>query len=92
MKHPYPDHAYLERDDETNEKRWYSTKGMGVRYVHEDRVAEDVAVAVKAERERCLKIAEYGIERAVRDWNGRDAQVAAESMAREIAEVIRSES
>lgn len=60
MDHPYPDHAYLERDDETNEKRWYSTrkmttKGMGVRYIHEDRAAEDieaaVEAAVKAERE-----------------------------------------
>ena len=46
---------------------------------------------VRAERERCLKAAEYGIERAVRDWTGRDAQDAAELMAREIAEVIRSE-
>lgn len=58
MEHPYPDHAYLECDDETDAKRWYSTKGMGVRYVHEDRAAEDVDVAVTAERERCAKIVE----------------------------------
>lgn len=48
----YPDHAYLELDPETNEKRWYSTKGMGVCYVHEDRVAE----AVAAEREACADL------------------------------------
>lgn len=42
FEHPYPDFAYLEIDPETNEKRWYGTKGMGVRYVHEDRAAEDV--------------------------------------------------
>lgn len=28
---------------------------MGVRYIHEDRAAEDVAAAVKAEREACAK-------------------------------------
>jgi hypothetical protein len=53
FQHPYPDHAYLERDSETNEKRWYSTKGMGVAYVHEDRAAEDIEAAVAAEREAC---------------------------------------
>lgn len=57
FEHPYPDYAYLERDDETNEKRWYSSKGMGVCYVHEDRAAEDIAAAVAkavaAERESC---------------------------------------
>ncbi len=51
---PYPDYAYLERDPETNEKRWFSSKGMGVPYVHEDRVAElieeAVAAAILAER------------------------------------------
>lgn len=56
--HPYPDHAYLEKDQETNEKRWFSTKGMGVGYVHEDRVAEDVAAAVLAERETIAKLRE----------------------------------
>lgn len=55
-QHPYPDHAYLERDPETNDKRWYSSKGMGVCYVHEDRAAEDIEAAVKAEREACAKI------------------------------------
>ena len=50
---PYPDHAYLERDPETNEKRWYGSKGMGVCYVHEDRVTEDTSAAVAAEREAC---------------------------------------
>ena len=55
LKHPYPDHAYLERDAETNEKRWFSVKGMGVRYIHEDQAAEDVAAAVKAEREACAQ-------------------------------------
>lgn len=60
FEHPYPDHAYLERDPETNEKRWFSSKGMGVGYVHEDRAAEDVAAAVKAERDACaLKAREY---------------------------------
>lgn len=55
FKHPYPDHAYLERDPETNEKRWFGSKGMGVCYVHEDRVAEDVAAAVAAERTACAE-------------------------------------
>lgn len=53
FEHPYPDHAYLEVDPETNEKRWFGTKGMGVEYVHEDRAAKDAEVAVKAEREAC---------------------------------------
>jgi len=57
-QHPYPDHAYLERDAETNEKRWYSSKGMGVGYVHEDRVAEEIKKAVAAEREACAALAE----------------------------------
>lgn len=52
MEHPYPDHAYLERDSETNEKRWFSIKGMGVRYVHEDRAAEDIEAAIAADRKR----------------------------------------
>ncbi len=56
LKHPYPDDAYLERDPETNEKRWYSSRGMGVRYVHEDRVQEEIDKAVAAERERCAEI------------------------------------
>jgi hypothetical protein len=58
FEHPYPDHAYLEVDSETNEKRWFGTKGMGVGYVHEDRVAEDVAAAIAAEREACAILAE----------------------------------
>ena len=53
IKHPYPDNAYLERDPETNEKRWFSCRGMGVPYVHEDRAAEDLDGAVKAERDAC---------------------------------------
>lgn len=57
MEHPYPDHAYLERDEETNEKRWFSSIGMGVRYIHEDRAAEDVEKAVAAEREACAAVA-----------------------------------
>lgn len=56
--HPYPDHAYLEVDPETNEKRWFGTKGMGVGYVHEDRAAEDIEAAVTKEREACAKIVE----------------------------------
>lgn len=61
FEHPYPDYAYLEVDAETNEKRWYGTKGMGVGYVHEDRVQEMIDAAVSAERERCAKIADYGM-------------------------------
>ena len=53
MPHPYPDHAYLEVDPETNEKRWYSSLGMGVRYVHEDRAAEDIQSAMNAELNVC---------------------------------------
>jgi len=56
--HPYPDHAYLERDPETNEKRWYSSRGMGVCYVHEDRVQEEIDKAVAAERDACARIAD----------------------------------
>lgn len=52
----YPDYAYLEIDPETNEKRWFGTKGMGVGYVHEDRAAEDVEAAVAAERKRCSDV------------------------------------
>lgn len=29
-----PDEIYVERDADTNEKRWYSCKGMGEKYVH----------------------------------------------------------
>ncbi len=31
-----PDRIWVERDEETNEKRWYSIKGMGVEYVRAD--------------------------------------------------------
>lgn len=31
-----PERIYAERDEETNEKRWYSIKGMGVEYVRAD--------------------------------------------------------
>lgn len=57
FEHPYPDHAYLERDAETDVKRWFSSKGMGVGYVHEDRAAENVDAAVKAERDACAQMA-----------------------------------
>ncbi len=60
LKHPYPDRAYLERDDETNEKRWFSCRGMGVAYIHEDRAAEDIDTAVSSERDACAaKAREY---------------------------------
>lgn len=69
FEHPYPCYAYLERDPETNEKRWHSTKGMGVCYVHEDRVAE----AIAAEREACAKLVHdrlgadgYGVAQMIR--------------------------
>lgn len=55
FEHPYPDYAYLDLDAETNDKRWFSSKGMGVCYVHEDRAGEDVAAAVKAERDACAQ-------------------------------------
>jgi hypothetical protein len=32
-KNDLPDRIWVERDAETNEKRWYSIKGMGVEYV-----------------------------------------------------------
>ena len=62
FEHPYPDYAYLDVNHETTEKRWSGTKGMGVRYVHEDLVAEMVEAAVAAEREACAKIIEDGQE------------------------------
>lgn len=71
-QHPYPDHAYLERDDETNEKRWFGSKGMGVCYVHEDRVAEDVAAAVSAERDACAEKAREFAERYPQSSDGRN--------------------
>jgi len=61
FEHPFPDFAYLDRDAETNDKRWFSSRGMGVCYVHEDRVAESVASAVRAEREACARIADMGM-------------------------------
>ena len=68
MEHPYPDHAFLDRDADTNEKRWFSTKGMGVQYVHEDRAAEDIAAAVAAERARLQEPTEEMLI-AARDWS-----------------------
>lgn len=53
FEHPYPDYAYLDVDSETNEKRWFGIKGMGVCYVHEDRADEDTAAAVATERMEC---------------------------------------
>lgn len=53
FEHPYPYYAYLECDPETNEKRWFSSKGMGVGYVHEDCVLDQVREAVAAERKAC---------------------------------------
>ena len=55
-EHTYPDFAYLDIDQDTNEKRWFGKKGMGVCYVHEDRATENVEGAVAAERARCLRI------------------------------------
>lgn len=77
-EHPYPDYAYLERDPETDEKRWFGTKGMGVCYVHEDRVAEDIEAAIQAEREACAKIAD-DYARALGD-EGVDAQYVADEI------------
>lgn len=31
-----PDQIYADRDPETNEKRWYNTKGMGTLYTKSD--------------------------------------------------------
>lgn len=70
FEHPYPDYAYLDVDHETNEKRWFGTKGMGVGYVHEDRVAEMVEAAVAAEREACAKVAA--------DWGQRQSVTTAD--------------
>jgi hypothetical protein len=39
MPEPLAEHIYVEQDPETNEKRWYSTRGMGVEYVRADRFA-----------------------------------------------------
>lgn len=36
MRDPYPARIYVERDEETNEKRWFSIRGMGVEYVRAD--------------------------------------------------------
>lgn len=62
FEHPYPDYAYLEIDPETNEKRWFGTKGMGVGYVHEDRHATVVDASVVAERKRCADIIQLARE------------------------------
>ena len=75
FQHPYPDHAYLERDSETNEKRWFGTKGMGVAYVHEDRAAEDIAAAVAAERAACAAKAREFSEHYEQGSDGRNTFV-----------------
>ncbi|MGY6251683.1 hypothetical protein ACXIUS_29860 [Bosea thiooxidans] len=36
MRDPYPARIYVERDEETNEKRWFSIAGSGVEYVRAD--------------------------------------------------------
>lgn len=93
FQHPYPDHAYLERDSETNEKRWYGTKGMGVAYVHEDRAAEDIAAAIAAEREACAKIAESGEPRELMMDDGTPIDdMTARAVQDYIAELIRARS
>lgn len=40
--------------------------------------------------EECAKIADYGVERAHRDWGVSDKADAAQDMASELAEAIRS--
>jgi len=75
FEHPYPDHAYLERDAETNEKRWYGTKGMGVCYVHEDRAAEDAMAAAAAERKACAAMAREYAEHYPPGSDGRNTFV-----------------
>lgn len=46
-----PERIWAERDDETNEKRWYSIKGMGVEYVRADEpdLAKSIADVVAEE-------------------------------------------
>lgn len=80
MDHPYPDHAYLERDAQTDEKRWFSSKGMGVGYVHEDRVQERIDEAVAAERERCAKIADGELMEVYSPGEERVAKAIAEAI------------
>lgn len=87
-EHPYPDYAYLERDPETDERRWFGTKGMGVCYIHEDRAAEDIEAAVQAERERCAKLAETATGDFARDTPSRTES----SVRAGIAAAIRSRS
>lgn len=88
FEHPYPDHAYLERDPETNEKRWFGSKGMGVCYVHEDRANEAKMAAVAAERDACvaaiitLKKKLIGLTHGARDRGYLDALEDAEAAIR----------
>ena len=45
VKHT-PDRIWVERDDETNEKRWFSIQGMGVEYVRAD-IADEMIEALR---------------------------------------------
>ena len=53
-----PGRIYVERDPDTNEKRWYSIKGMGEEYVRADLVA-DLLKAL--EETRAALINEFGL-------------------------------
>lgn len=91
-EHPYPDYAYIERDPDTDEKRWFGTKGMGVCYVHEDRAAEYIEAAIQAERERCAKMVDDLRATWFHDGIPGDLAVPAGAFARsmkELAAVMR---
>ena len=48
----YPHRIWVERDEETNEKRWFSCKGMGVEYVRADLAPSVIPPKPEADRDR----------------------------------------
>ena len=62
-----PDRIYVELDADTNEKRWFSTKGMGIEYVK----AANPNMSVDAWLRNAVEfIREKGLEIEFTDWCG----------------------
>jgi hypothetical protein len=58
VKHT-PDRIWVEYDAETNEKRWFSIRGMGIEYVRGD-IANEMLEALRASIALCDKNTDGG--------------------------------
>lgn len=84
----YPERVWLERDEETNEKRWFTVPGMGVEYAlatRPEREAQEVVADVMDQHLAAIAIASsYGGDEGwcwLRRYQSGDPECAAQAQA-----------